>query len=97
MAFFCSICGEESTRICERCTKDTCSNHLCEKCHRCSDCCECEVLLDQAPPVVRPAMHAAPPAPEPAADPGPVAETEATHPPVAEPVPVPDDGGPEAP
>ena len=41
MPFFCSICNEESTRICVRCTKDACNNHLCEKCLRCSDCCEC--------------------------------------------------------
>jgi hypothetical protein len=45
MPFQCSICGEESTRICVRCTKDACDNHLCEKCRRCSDCCECEVAL----------------------------------------------------
>jgi len=45
MPFFCSICGEESTRICALCTKDACNNHLCEKCRRCSDCCECEVTL----------------------------------------------------
>jgi len=45
MPFPCSICGEESTRICARCTKDACNNHLCEKCLRCSDCCECEVML----------------------------------------------------
>lgn len=45
MPFFCSICNEESTRICVRCTKDACNNHLCEKCLRCSDCCECEVTL----------------------------------------------------
>jgi hypothetical protein len=45
MPFSCSICGEESTRICVRCTKDACNNHLCEKCLRCSDCCECEVML----------------------------------------------------
>jgi hypothetical protein len=45
MPFQCSICGEESTRICVLCTKDACSNHLCEKCARCSDCCECEVAL----------------------------------------------------
>jgi len=45
MPFACSICGEESTRICARCTKDACDNHLCEKCRRCSDCCECEVRL----------------------------------------------------
>ncbi len=47
MPFVCSICEEQSTRICVRCTKDTCSNHLCEKCGACSDCCDCEVLLDQ--------------------------------------------------
>jgi len=45
MPFVCSICGEESTRICALCTKDACNNHLCEKCRRCSDCCECEVAL----------------------------------------------------
>jgi hypothetical protein len=45
MPFVCSICGEESTRICARCTKDACNNHLCEKCYQCSDCCECEVAL----------------------------------------------------
>jgi hypothetical protein len=53
MPFNCTICGEESTRICVWCTKDTCANHLCAKCGRCSDCCECEVPLDQP-------MHAAP-------------------------------------
>ena len=46
MPFSCSICEEESTRICVSCTKDTCGNHLCEKCHCCSDCCSCEVSLD---------------------------------------------------
>jgi len=46
MPFACSICEEESTRICVRCTKDTCSNHLCDKCGCCSDCCGCEVPLD---------------------------------------------------
>lgn len=55
MPFTCSICGEESTRICARCTKDACNNHLCDKCQRCSDCCECEVALSEAPrPVIRP-------------------------------------------
>ena len=58
MPFQCSICGEESTHICARCTKDACDNHLCEKCLRCSDCCECEVALDSHPPeTVRAAMH----------------------------------------
>jgi hypothetical protein len=47
MPFVCSICEEQSTRICVRCTKDTCSNHLCEKCGACSDCCDCEVHLDR--------------------------------------------------
>jgi len=73
MPYQCSICGEESTRICARCTKDACDNHLCEKCLRCSDCCECEVALSpHAPETVRAAMHPAPavetPAPEPAAE-----------------------------
>ena len=52
MPFVCSICGEESTRICARCTKDACNNHLCEKCLRCSDCCECEVALSEPVPSV---------------------------------------------
>ena len=43
MPFACSICETESTRICVVCTKDTCGNHLCEKCHGCSDCCSCQV------------------------------------------------------
>jgi len=44
--FSCSICGDLSTQICVYCTKDACANHLCPKCQRCSDCCECEVPLD---------------------------------------------------
>lgn len=48
MTFHCTICGEESTRICVRCTRDNCVNHLCEKCGRCSDCCECQVQLEEA-------------------------------------------------
>ena len=40
--FQCSICDEPSTEICVHCTKDTCNNHLCEKCKRCSDCCQCD-------------------------------------------------------
>lgn len=39
--FVCTICGEPSTKICVYCTKDTCENHICPKCLRCSDCCEC--------------------------------------------------------
>ncbi|MBK9171200.1 MAG: hypothetical protein IPM24_27590 [Bryobacterales bacterium] len=46
MPFICSICEQESTRICRYCTKDACSMHLCERCGRCSDCCLCEVPLD---------------------------------------------------
>jgi hypothetical protein len=48
MPFTCSICEEESTRICVACTKDSCENHLCEKCSRCSDCCGCEVALSHS-------------------------------------------------
>jgi hypothetical protein len=47
MTFHCSICEEESTKICVACTKDSCDNHLCEKCWRCSDCCGCEVALNE--------------------------------------------------
>jgi hypothetical protein len=47
MPFTCSICGEDSTRICARCTKDACNNHLCERCLECSDCCDCEVALSE--------------------------------------------------
>lgn len=76
MPFTCSICGEESTRICVRCTKDACGNHLCEKCRRCSDCCECEVTLDERPREFTPAIEAVRPAAgeaqsEPAQDPEP--------------------------
>ena len=46
LTFSCSICEQQSTKICVRCTKDTCANHLCEKCGRCSDCCDCELRLD---------------------------------------------------
>jgi hypothetical protein len=56
MPFTCCICGEESTRICGRCTKDACDNQICEKCLRCSDCCECEVALKE--PVHEPARAA---------------------------------------
>ncbi len=45
MPFTCNICEETSTDICIACTKDSCANHLCEKCARCSDCCGCEVAL----------------------------------------------------
>lgn len=42
ITFKCSICGEHSRDICEYCTKDTCENHTCSRCRRCSDCCTCE-------------------------------------------------------
>ncbi|MEZ5401228.1 MAG: hypothetical protein R2729_16275 [Bryobacteraceae bacterium] len=45
--FACSICAEESTEICRACTRDTCPNHLCSKCACCSDCCRCDVPLDE--------------------------------------------------
>lgn len=74
MPFNCTICGEESNRICVWCTKDTCVNHLCQKCGRCSDCCECEVPLverfqEAAPIHSAPAEPITPP--EPSAPPEP--------------------------
>jgi len=45
--FTCSICGVPSTEICAWCTKDACANHLCPKCQHCSDCCHCEVPLEE--------------------------------------------------
>jgi hypothetical protein len=48
MTFTCSICGEPSTEICVWCTKDACGNHLCVRCRRCSDCCECAIPLEEA-------------------------------------------------
>jgi hypothetical protein len=66
MPFTCSICEEESTRICVRCTKDACDNHLCDRCHRCSDCCECEVALSETVhEPVRAIVHKPEPEPEP--------------------------------
>ena len=47
MPFACSICEQESTRICGYCTKDACAMHICERCGCCSDCCDCEVPLDE--------------------------------------------------
>src|ERR1700688_3900277 len=85
MPFICSICGEQSTRICARCTKDACDNHLCEKCLRCSDCCECEVTLSRP---VRTVVHAAVPEPNPEPEPEP-------EPPLAEAQPVAEDPLPE--
>ena len=48
MPFSCSICEQESTRICGFCTKDACDMHICERCGCCSDCCQCEVPLDES-------------------------------------------------
>ena len=94
MPFMCSICAEESTRICARCTKDSCDNHLCEKCLRCSDCCECEVTLadtlhstvqasrtEQHPPI--PDLEPEPeemPHPHPSPDPDPFPEDDPSLP-----------------
>jgi hypothetical protein len=84
MPFQCSICGEESTRICVRCTKDACDNHLCEKCRKCSDCCECEVALSpHVPEPVRAVMHPEA-APIPEAELEPPAEPAAGTPPEPE-------------
>jgi hypothetical protein len=47
--FRCHICADPSTHICLYCTKDACDNHVCVKCGRCSDCCACEVHLDETP------------------------------------------------
>jgi hypothetical protein len=66
MPFTCAICGEESMRICARCTKDTCANHLCERCLRCSDCCDCELTLGEPTrEPVRAVVRPQAPAPEP--------------------------------
>jgi hypothetical protein len=48
--FQCSICGDTSTKLCVYCTKDACKNHLCDRCHRCSDCCLCEVPTSEPEP-----------------------------------------------
>jgi hypothetical protein len=93
MPFYCTICGEESTRICVRCTKDTCSNHLCDRCHKCSDCCECEVFLDE--PVhepVRSMMQAAAVSHPPEPIPVPKQEPEPPQP-APDPDPFPNDEG----
>jgi hypothetical protein len=55
-------------RICASCTKDACDNHLCDRCGCCSDCCECDVPLDEPATEV----HAAsPPQPSDVGDPAP--------------------------
>ena len=75
MPFACSICEQESNRICVFCTKDACDNHLCQRCGGCSDCCECEVPLDET------AVHAHPVPPavtNHVASPGPGVPDEAT-------------------
>jgi hypothetical protein len=70
MPFSCSICEQESTRICVECTKDACGNHLCERCQCCSDCCECEVVLARDYAYEIPTVHAAtPPIPKPEPEP----------------------------
>ncbi len=83
MPFSCNICEQESTRICVRCTKDTCGNHLCDKCRSCSDCCECDVPLSADYPEGH-AVHLSPPhEPEPKPHPGPDPD------PAPEPEPIP--------
>jgi hypothetical protein len=81
MPFLCSICGEDSTRICSRCTKDTCKNHLCEKCSRCSDCCECEVALSESAPPVSARSVFPRPEPEPEPEPAPPLDPPVPEPP----------------
>lgn len=71
MTFTCSICGEESTRICARCTKDACPNHICDRCGRCSDCCECEIAIAEPVRAFTPASQTVHPSrQEPEATPG---------------------------
>ncbi len=102
MPFACSICEEESLSICARCTKDTCANHLCERCHCCSDCCGCEVPLDDQevmPETVHRVLHAEPVSTNsiPTAGPNPDPEPEPPHPP-PDPDPFPGEApGPEEP
>ena len=76
MPFTCSICDETATQICARCTKDVCANHICEKCLRCSDCCECEVVLraPAAAPPPAPAVRSAASGNEEAVEPEPPGE-----------------------
>jgi hypothetical protein len=73
--FSCSICEQESTRICGFCTKDACDMHICDRCGCCSDCCQCEVPLDE--PVhthaEAPAEHAVAPPLEPTVETSPPA------------------------
>jgi len=80
MPFACSICEQESTRICAFCTKDACDNHLCPRCGCCSDCCECEVPLDEvnSHPHVPPVEAEHPGTPDHAASPEPAASPDAT-------------------
>jgi hypothetical protein len=47
LRFECSICGDPSGEICSWCTKDACTNHMCARCKRCSDCCTCEIPLEE--------------------------------------------------
>jgi hypothetical protein len=72
MPFACSICEQESTRICAYCTKDACGMHICEHCGCCSDCCDCDVPLDETTQ-----LHVAA-APEPALESVPEPDPEST-------------------
>ncbi len=75
-SFVCSICEAQSTRICVKCTKDTCANHLCEKCAACSDCCDCEIRLDPEESDRHAGPHDPEPHPHPMPDPDPAPEPE---------------------
>ena len=82
MPFACNICEELSATICANCTKDTCGNHLCPKCKCCSDCCNCELRLDETVEEMRatgphdPEPHEPGPQPHPMPDPDPAPEPE---------------------
>lgn len=60
--FTCSICGEASREICVFCTKDACSNHICQRCRRCSDCCACDMPLTSSNEDARATDASEPPA-----------------------------------
>jgi hypothetical protein len=64
--YACSICEQESTRICLFCTKDACGIHICDRCGCCSDCCQCDVPLEETAhvPSAASAEAAAQPVPE---------------------------------
>jgi hypothetical protein len=86
-------------RICARCTKDACNNHICEKCLRCSDCCECEIgLAESAREPMRAVVRAVMAESRPAPIPDPEPEPEPVLPePEPDPAPLPGEADPVVP